>query len=421
MAREFIQGGYQSPRWTQEITDCSMPMTLDTYSGCSFRCLYCFSFFQKAVGVAKTDYLKNKVESVSVRAIKDIFALKNRTNYEKQFYQYIKERKVLQWGGLADQFDEYERRLGVSLQLLEFFRKIQYPVSMSTKSVWFTEDDRYMRLIQDAEHFHFKISIITLDEMLAKKIEVLCPPPKERLKAIERLAKAGVGGVTLRMRPYIIGVTSRTATELLKQAKEHGADSVSTEFLCIEERSKLAKHRFEEIGRMGGYDLLKMYKMHSPGQSGYLRMNRKIKQRYVDAMKEVCDKVGLRLYISDAHFKELCANSSCCGLSPKFNYSRGQFTKALLLAKEKGTVRWSDISWDLKYAEGYLWRRALGFNSTSCEKRAQFHNFSMKDWMHYIWNNVKSKKSLYHYFGGILHPVGKDENGDVIYEYRGEA
>ena len=34
---------YGSPRWTAEITDCSLPLTLDTYSNCSFGCVYCFS------------------------------------------------------------------------------------------------------------------------------------------------------------------------------------------------------------------------------------------------------------------------------------------------------------------------------------------------------------------------------------------
>lgn len=32
---------YGSPRWTGELADCSMPVTFDQYSGCSFGCIYC--------------------------------------------------------------------------------------------------------------------------------------------------------------------------------------------------------------------------------------------------------------------------------------------------------------------------------------------------------------------------------------------
>ena len=55
-----IEQTYGSPRWTGEIADCSLPMTLDTYSNCSFGCVYCFSQYQRGIGKGKEEY-KNKV------------------------------------------------------------------------------------------------------------------------------------------------------------------------------------------------------------------------------------------------------------------------------------------------------------------------------------------------------------------------
>jgi hypothetical protein len=43
----------------------------------------------------------------------------------------------------------------------------------------------------------------------------------------------------------------------------------------------------------------------------------------------------------------------------------------------------------------------------------------MKEYMHWNWNNVNGSRSPYKYFGGVLVPNGKDEKGDVIYEYKG--
>ena len=51
-----IEQTYGSPRWTGEIADCSLPLTLDTYSNCSFGCVYCFSQYQRGIGKGKEEY-----------------------------------------------------------------------------------------------------------------------------------------------------------------------------------------------------------------------------------------------------------------------------------------------------------------------------------------------------------------------------
>ena len=67
-----IKYGYGSPRWTGEIADCSLPVTMDTYSNCSFGCVYCFSQYQRAIGGAKDAYLSKDVKAVNPEKIKKI-------------------------------------------------------------------------------------------------------------------------------------------------------------------------------------------------------------------------------------------------------------------------------------------------------------------------------------------------------------
>lgn len=54
---------YDSPRWTYEIADCGMPMTLDTYSNCAFGCVYCFSAHQRGIGATKKAYLNKEFKA----------------------------------------------------------------------------------------------------------------------------------------------------------------------------------------------------------------------------------------------------------------------------------------------------------------------------------------------------------------------
>lgn len=183
---------YSSPRWTAEIADCSMPMTFDTYSNCSFGCMYCFSQFQRGIGKGKEGYLAKEVSHVNVKHIKQMFTDPDR--YGGQFAEYIKQRRVMQWGGLSDEFDGYERKYGKTLELLKFFKDIDYPLCFSTKSAWWTKDARYMDLVKGQKNWNFKFSIITLDENKARVIERGVPSPIERLNAIERVANADAGG-----------------------------------------------------------------------------------------------------------------------------------------------------------------------------------------------------------------------------------
>jgi len=407
---------YGSPRWSYELYDCSMPMTFDTYSNCGFGCLYCFSQFQKGIGQSKDNYLNKKITAVNVEKVKKLFRgeIKN-----SQFNEYIEQRKTLQWGGLTDPFCNIERSRGVTLELLEFFHEIKYPICFSTKGVFWTEDERYMKYFRDNDFWNVKFSIITMDEEKAKWIEKGVPTPTERLAAMKRLTDNNlIGGVTLRLRPFIIGISTPSYKEVIRKAAEAGATAISTEFFCLDVRSLIMKENMKVFDSLTDMNTLKFYKQYSDG-NGYLRLSRKVKEIYIKDMKKTCDEVGMRFYVSDAHFKEECANGSCCGLSEDWNYSHGQFTEALLIAKKNGFVSWGDISHDMKHLENVPYVGAEGFNSGSNQNRAKYYGLTMKDYIHHLWNDTKQQKGIYQMYEKILTPIEKDENGDLIYKYNG--
>ena len=406
---------YLSPRWSNEVTDCSMPMTFDTYSACSYGCLYCFSLYQRANSQKR--HFTTDVLAVDPERVKRIFT-NPRNLAERQFWPYVQARRPMQWGGLSDQFDEQERKRGVTLELLRFCRDLAYPISFSTKSTWWTQDARYLDLFRGMP-WNVKFSIITLDGEIARRVECGVDSPDERLEAMGRVAAVTAGGVTLRLRPFIIGISSRTHKELIQRAADHGATAVSTEFFCLEVRSRFARDNcYPKLSQLAGFDLYEFYRKHTPNPAGYLRLTREVKRRYVDEMQEACNRYGLRFYVSDAHFKERCANGSCCGLPATWDYSRGQFTEALQIAKAKGSVRWSDIAPDANALLGAIpWERAEGFNTHDSTFRARFFDKSLAEWLRYVWNHPNQQNAPYRYFEGVMKPIGLDSEGDVVYEY----
>lgn len=416
---ELDDGYYGSPRWTYEILDCAMPMTFDTYSNCAHQCLYCFSFFQRAIGIGADDYLHHKVRSVNVEKIKRMFL--DPSAHAGQFANYIKRRMVLQWGGLSDGFDYYEKKFRKSLDLLRFFREIDYPISISTKGVWWIDDPEYQEVVRGALNMHWKYSIITSNEQHVKELEPGVPPARERFRAMEKLNALGVGATTLRFRPFVIGTSDLCIDEMMQLAKDSGCYSVTTEFLTWESRaSNTSKARLDAMSKTLGYDVWQFYIENSARASGLLRLNYDLKRPYIKKMKEKAEELDLKFFVSDAHHKEDSYHAGCCGLpesGPLSNVNRGQYAHAIKLAKVNGFVKWSDISDEAhELLKDIPLIRAEGFPSDTVE-RAKRHYQSMYDYMHDIWNNPKSWQSPARYFGGALVPSAPDEAGDIVYLY----
>ncbi|MCK5557021.1 MAG: hypothetical protein KAJ01_01495, partial [Candidatus Hydrogenedentes bacterium] len=304
-----------------------------------------------------------------------------------------------------------------------FFVEIGYPISISTKGVWWLYDDEYREVLkQGAEQgtVHLKMTIITDDDQAARMLEAGTPTPAERFAGLEEAAKLGVV-TTLRFRPYIIGVSDLCDEAMLKEAKDVGCYSATVEFLCIEGRSSnIAAERYRRIGKVAGYDLYRFYRLNSDSRSGLLRLNYDLKRPHIRRLQRICEEIDLKFFVSDAHHKEAGDGSGCCGLpseGPLGNVCLGNFAEAAQIARRKGIVRWSDIQPEAEHLKNIAYYRAENYNAGSTRARAKRRYQTMYDYMREMWNNVESKLSPARHHGGSLVPAGIDENGDVIYIY----
>jgi DNA repair photolyase len=348
---------------------------------------------------------------------------------ESQFSDYIKERITLQWGGLADPFDMNERRYKVGLSLMEFFRGMKYPVRFSTKGTWWVDNEEYMEIFRGAKNFSMMISIINLDEERARLIERGVDSPAKRFRALEKWVEAGAGDAILRLRPFIFGCSdiNDEYLQMIEYAGDIGVKGVSTEFFCLEMRGDDSTvKRYDKMSEAIGFDIIDFYRKNSPGQSGYLRLNPEIKKPYVEKMRALCDKLKIRLSISDAHHKDKGDSGACCALDTKvMKHNKGQFTEVLVLAKSRfvddhvGEVTWKDMEPSLRKLgfDKFLWRHAQGYNTGSSETRSKRYNMTMYDYFREIWNTPNSGQSPYKYFQGLLRPDRVDSEGNVVYHY----
>lgn len=432
MAKESYYG---SPRISTGFPECPLPITFDTYKYCSFHCLYCLSDYNKCSNPSSKDIFKEgKVNSVNPEKVIKLFTGQYPNNPIYKFW--IKKKKVIQWGGLAEPFDYFEENRGIGYQLMKFFAEIEYPIRFCAKGTLLLKG-KYRQLLEDnaeklKDKWFFLYTIITTDEEMSKKLERGTPSPAERYKTLAFLKSLGYK-TGHRLRPFIIGISDKTLDDMLKKDLEVDIDALCSEIYCVDVRATgLSREAYKQISKLVGYDVETYYKKCSVGNLGLLRLTPKIKEPYFLKMYEWCKKYGKIFASNDPHFKHLNTTYCCCGLpddgSPLSNFSKFTTTSVIkylhdkYMAGEKPTITWtefvekfgSDNIDFLKaicienpfFVDGYLNKHKL-------------INLNLFDYLHNLWNTPKSKArgSLYYYYGGRIKPIGLDKKGDVIYQY----
>lgn len=408
---------YQSPRASYEYLDCSLPLTFDQYSVCSYNCLYCFAFYQRAMNASSAeDFWDRKIHAVDPDYIKAIINQDEALNKNRgtaRLIAMVKQKLPLHWGGLSDPADEYEKQFGVGLEIIKHLRKAEYPTLFSIKGDAFLKPE-YLKEFEGSKNFKFQMSITSADDEIAKKIELGVPTPTKRIEMIKTFTGLGCECM-LRLRPYIIGYSDKTVEELIVRSREAGATAVSVEFFCLERRAAgYLRRRYEEMNQALGFNVYDYYKHLSRG-SGYLRLNSDTKVSHVKKIYQLCRKLGMRFACSDAHFKELNDTGCCCGLDSSWAWSRGQFTNALIKARKCGSVCWKDIDVDREWEP--FWKFSEVRNCGDWKRYRKYKNVNCGMAKKNIWNNPKDSGSPYLYFDGRLKPTKLDEEGNVMYDY----
>jgi len=435
------KGGYNSPRVSSEIEDCALPLTFDSYSLCSFGCLYCFAFYQKVQrGAASAEDGKIDIVHATSKNIIDSMSGKSNSLVQRRLHDHFYSKRFpFHWGGLADPFCYIERKNRKGLEIIEYLAAENYPTIFSTKGNVMQDKDFKKIFLNSAKYhnFAFQISMVTADDKAGRFMEPYVPIPTVRFKVMRWLSDQGYYTI-LRLRPFIIGLTDDTLDELLEKARDAGAQAVSTEFFCLEGRLQVEfSKRFDYISQIIGLkdarDLLKYMGELSPGRRGsYKRLNRVVKEEHVKKIYTFCQKNGMTLSVSDPDFKELGMTGCCCGIpynykpNPELSgWSRTQLTHHLIVARrnfQRG-LSGKDIQLcfgDVYPDEGYL--SELAFCEFNLRRKDIIRSQQMVIAQRHIiqaeWNHYRSPANPANYLDGKVEPIGLDDSGNVIYEYK---
>ena len=432
-----VKKTYSSPRVSSEIDDCSMPMTFDQYNFCSLGCLYCFAYFFK---ISNPTLKGKEIPLKAVNHKKMIAALEGnpRTVRDRILYEnFYKQKFLLHWGGLADPFCSFEAKNFRGYRIIKALGELNYPTLFSFKgpAINHPKYERLFAKYAKQKNFAFQISIVTNDDKMSRMVEIGVPSTTERLATLKRLSDMGYWTI-LRLRPFLMGVTTVGLYELLCRAKEAGAKGVSCEWFALElrGRTEALMQRYEWLGEQMGVQkgILEYYKKLSPSErGGYRRLNRAVKEPYAKMIYKFCIENDMVCGFSDPDYKELNTSGSCCGMPDKFeanplleNWSKSQWTYHLKEARKAyhktGELR--ELEFNTVYDSEclpYLDDTRLANDHVSCVGLpADIRNvLTQKNMIQRAWNNLNSPKNPRNYFHGKVEPNGLDEHGNFKYVY----
>jgi len=193
--------------------DIPFTYSLNPYRGCEHGCIYCYArptheYLGFSAGVDFESKIMVKPDAPGLLA--------------KTFRSANWQPQVISLSGNTDCYQPVERHLKLTRRCLEVFLRHRNPVGMITKSALVVRDVDVLQQLAALDLVVVTISITTLDNELARKMEPRAASPAKRFEAIEKLAAARIP-VGVNVAPVIPGLTDHQMPAIIQAAVEAGA------------------------------------------------------------------------------------------------------------------------------------------------------------------------------------------------------
>jgi len=191
--------------WNSPLCTCPPKYSLQPYTGCSHMCLYCYatSYIGRRRSRPKKDFIRN----LSLDLLKADPSL------------------PVSMSNSSDPYPPEESSHLLTREALKLLKKRGFRVLIVTKSSLVMRDSDILTSMKAA----VTITITTLDESLARKLEPGAPPPRDRVKAVEKLVELGIP-VGLRLDPVIpyLNDDAESIREVIEAINSVGVNFVVT-------------------------------------------------------------------------------------------------------------------------------------------------------------------------------------------------
>lgn len=193
--------------------DIPFDQSINPYRGCEHGCIYCYArpshtYLGLSAGL---DFETRLFAKQGAGAVLD-------AELRKPRYQV----KTIMLGSNTDIYQPIERQYRVTREILETLWAFRHPVCLITKSALILRDLDLLSQMAAANLVRVTITVTTLSNDLARRLEPRAAAPHRRIEVIQALAEAGVP-VSVNAAPMIPALNDMELEKILETGKQAGA------------------------------------------------------------------------------------------------------------------------------------------------------------------------------------------------------
>jgi DNA repair photolyase len=391
---------------TSQFSFCGLPLRLDTYAGCAFRCSYCFARYR---GGSRYD---ERVRPADPETIKRVFrfAIDLRRFPAGIVAQFLRRRVPIHVGGMSDPFQPAETRYRVTESVLRTLLSYRYPTVISTRSAM-PSLDPYMSLLREMSAV-VQFSFSTTRDEASARVEPHATRPSILLKTMETLAHRGVN-VTCRWQPFIPNF-GEPEFEFVRRVSDAGCLHIGLEHLKVPVENQ---HPLWAVLTKGlGRDIGNEYRLAGAWRDGrefILPPSEKLSN--ILSVAEASKRHKISFGAADNEFQYLSNTDCCCSGVDQFPGFENWFKHQIAYAVRKS--RGKRITYDL-IAHEWIPKGSIDryLNSRSRLGGRIGREATMKDHIRTKWNNPNLPGSPTSFFG-VQSTGTTTRSGNAVYRW----
>lgn len=281
--------------------DVPFDQAINPYRGCEHGCAYCYArpshaYLDLSPGLDFETRLTAKVGLAEV--------------LRKELARPGYRPSPINLGSNTDPYQPIERQWGLSREILQLLVECRHPCTIVSKNAMVERDMDLLRQLAAFDGVRVFISVNTLDNRLAARLEPRASAPHRRIQAIGKLARAGIP-VGVLVSPIIPAVNDRDIETIIEQAAAAGADSAGYSTIRLPHELKdlfrewLARHYPQRASHVmsliqqlhAGRDYDSDFRHRMQGQGLFAQL---IRRRFEVAMRQhgLLDRAALALNTS---------------------------------------------------------------------------------------------------------------------------
>ncbi|MEL7237277.1 MAG: PA0069 family radical SAM protein [Planctomycetota bacterium] len=196
-------------------SDVPFDYTVNPYRGCEHGCIYFFARpYHELLGFCCGLDFESKI--VAKHNAAELL--------RKELAKPSWKADAIVMSASTDVYQPLEAKLGLTRQCLEVLAETSQPVSTMTKGALVLRDLDLWSELAEKNAGRVTVTIVTLDDQLAKQLEPRAASPAQRLRMVRKLSEAGVR-VNVNVSPIIPGLTDTELPTILEAVAEAGAST----------------------------------------------------------------------------------------------------------------------------------------------------------------------------------------------------